>query len=108
MQLTFWPGTAPLPVGVAKVQLTVSTRVPGGCSTVIVALVNARSVMSSVQLEFGQSGAPAIGDTGGCVVTLNGVVPFLISLAGMAWLGGHLLRWPTAGRPPSSERAVTG
>ena len=84
VQLTFWPGTAPLAVGVPKVQLTVSTRVPGGCSTVIVALVNARSVMSSVQLEFGQSGAPAIGDTGGCVVTLNGVVPFLISLAGMA------------------------
>ena len=65
-------------------QLTVSTRAPGGCSTVIVALVNERSVMSSVQLEFGQPGAPAIGVTGGLVVTLNGVFPFLISDAGIA------------------------
>ena len=79
VQLTFEPGTAPLAVGVPKVQLTVSTSVPGGCSTVIVALVK-----SSVQLMLGQSGAPAIGVTGGWVVTLNGVVPFLISLAGMA------------------------
>jgi hypothetical protein len=46
------------------------------CSTVIVAVVNDRSVMSSVQLGFGHSGAPAIGVGGGFVVTSNGVLPF--------------------------------
>jgi hypothetical protein len=39
-------------------QLTVSTVVPGGCSTVMTALVKAMSVMFSVQLVLGQSGAP--------------------------------------------------
>jgi hypothetical protein len=37
VQLTLGPGTAPLLVGVPKVQLTVSTTLPRGCSTVIVA-----------------------------------------------------------------------
>jgi hypothetical protein len=40
------PGTGPVEVGSLKVQVTVRTTVPGGCSTVIVALVNERSVMS--------------------------------------------------------------
>jgi hypothetical protein len=52
---------------------------------VMTALVKAMSVMFSVQLALGQSGAPGIGDVGGSVVTSNGVVPFLISSAGMAW-----------------------
>src|SRR4029450_9563273 len=39
-------------------QLTVSTVVPGGCSTVMTALVKAMSVMFSVQFVLGQSGAP--------------------------------------------------
>jgi hypothetical protein len=54
--------------------------------TVIVALVNARSVMRSVHDEFGQSGAPGIGVVGGWVVTANVTLPFLTSLAGMDWL----------------------
>ena len=86
MQETLLPGTAPLLVGKAKEQVTVSTSVPCGCSTVITADVKAKSVMSSVQFGLGQSGAPAIGVTGGVVVTPNGVVPFLIADAGMAWL----------------------
>ena len=72
-------------VGGLKVQVTVSTVVPTGCSTVITALVNATSVIVSVQLEFGQPGAPGIGDTGGFVVTLKDTLPFLTLDAGMAW-----------------------
>jgi len=48
-----------------------------------VALVNATSVIVSVQLVFGQPGEPGIGDTGAFVVTLNGVLPFLIADAGI-------------------------
>jgi hypothetical protein len=63
---------------------TVSTTVGGGCSTVIEALVNERSVIVSVQLEPGQPGAPGIGfGVGGFVVTVNATVPFLISDAGI-------------------------
>ena len=83
MQLTFPAGTAPFVVAELNVHATVRTRVPAGWSTVMVALVNAMSVMSSVQFGFGQSGAPAIGVAGAFVVTLNGVLPFLSSLAGM-------------------------
>jgi len=85
VQLTLELGTGPLEVDGLKVQLTVSTVVPTGCSTVITALVNDTSVIVSVQLEFGQPGAPGIGDTGGFVVTLNETLPFLILDAGMAW-----------------------
>jgi hypothetical protein len=49
----------------------------------MVALVNARSVISSVQLGFGQSGTPGIGVTSGLVTTANGVLPFLISSSGI-------------------------
>jgi hypothetical protein len=49
----------------------------------MVALVNCRSVMASVQLLPGQSGAPATTVGGGLVVRLNGVFPFLISEAGI-------------------------
>ncbi len=41
------------------------------------------SVMISVHEELGQSGAPGIGVVGEFVVTLNGVLPFLSSLAGI-------------------------
>ena len=88
MQVTLELGTVPFEVAGLKVQLTVSTMVGGivtGCSTVITALVNATSVIVSVQFEFGQPGAPGIGDTGGFVVTLNETLPFLILDAGMAW-----------------------
>src|SRR5690242_5542462 len=40
--------------------------------------------MLSVQFAFGQPGAPGIGDVGGVVVTVNVVLPFLTSEAGIA------------------------
>src|SRR5438445_4301726 len=47
------------------------------------ALMNDMSVMISVHDELGQSGAPGIGVVGEFVVTLNGALPFLSSLAGI-------------------------
>src|SRR5437762_12690276 len=76
-------GTAPFVVGELNVQLTVKTTVPGGCSTVIVALVNATSVIVSVHCVFGQPGAPGTGETGAPVITLIATFPFLISDAGI-------------------------
>jgi hypothetical protein len=64
----------------------VKTTVPAGCSTVMVAEVNARSSIDSLQFGFGQPGAPGMGVVGATVVTANGVFPFLISLAGIATL----------------------
>src|SRR3990172_12737091 len=78
--------TGPSLVAGLKVQLTTRTTLPAGCSTVIVALVNARSRMFSLQPGLGQSGAPGIDDGGAVVVTLNGVLPFLISDAGIETL----------------------
>lgn len=83
MQLTFALGTGPFVVGEEKVQVTVRTVVPSGWSTVMVALVNAMSVMTSVHWRFGQSGAPSTGVTGGWVTTLNVRLPFLISSSGI-------------------------
>ena len=65
-------------------QLTISTTFGAGCWTMIVADVNCRSVMFSVQLLLGQSGAPGTGVVGGLVVTLKEALPFLISEAGIA------------------------
>src|SRR5512135_2970258 len=78
--------TVPFDVGGENMQLTVSTSVPSGCSTLMTALVNARSVIASVQFGFGQSGAPAIGVTGGSVTTWKVTLPFSTSLAGIASL----------------------
>jgi hypothetical protein len=64
--------------------VTVNTVVPGGCSTVMTADVNARSSIVSFQLALGQSGAPAMIGSGATVTTEKGVVPFLISAAGIA------------------------
>ena len=75
--------TAPFAVGAPNVHETVKTSVPAGCSTVIVADVNASSVMFSLQLGLGQSGAPGIGVVGPFVVTENETLPFLISDAGI-------------------------
>jgi len=86
VQLTWDPGTAPSEVGELNVQLTVKTTVPGGCSTVMMALVKAMSVMSSIQFVFGHSGERGTGVTGDCVTTPNGVLPFLISDAGIGSL----------------------
>jgi len=85
-------GTAPFVVGELKVQVTVRTKVPpvplefAGWKTVIVALVNARSVIVSVHFELGHCGAPGIGLVGGSVVTWNATFPFLsIDSEGMNW-----------------------
>src|SRR5262249_49892603 len=70
-----------------NVQLTVSTTgggIPAPCSISITALVKDMSVMLSVQLLLGQSGAPVTGVCGGLVVTRNDTVPFLISESGIA------------------------
>ena len=83
-------GTRPLDVGGLNVTLTVSTSVSNeplpsvSWNTWIVADVNAMSVMFSVQLGFGQSGAPGIGVTGGAVVVVIVTLPFLMSLLGTA------------------------
>ena len=56
-------------------------------TTVMVALVNFTWVMVAVQLSFGHP--PSVPDTGlggGFVVTLMATVPFLIALAGIAWV----------------------
>jgi len=83
VQVTLAAGTTPFDVAGLNVQVTVRTTVGGGCSTVMTALVKDMSVMISVHDELGQSGAPGIGVAGEFVVTLKGVLPFLISLAGM-------------------------
>src|SRR3954466_16315436 len=85
VQVTWLPGTGPSDVGDANVQLTVSTVTPP-CATVTVALVKATSVIVSVQLGLGHPGAPGMGLTGPSVMTSNGVLPFLIWLAGVDWV----------------------
>ena len=72
-------------MGDENVQLTASTVTPPWL-TVSVALVNATSVIVSVQFGFGHPGAPGMGVTGPSVMTSNGVLPFLISLAGIDWV----------------------
>ena len=84
VQLTWLPGTAPLVVAGVNVQLTVSTVVPGGCSTVIVAVVKDTSVIVSVHCGFGHSGAPGIGVTAAAVRTSKETLPFFIAPSGMA------------------------
>jgi hypothetical protein len=84
VQLTFSEGTDPSLVDGVNVHSTLSTSVPGGCWTMIVADVNARSTMPSVQWGLGQSGASAIGVVGSTVVTEKSTLPFLISDAGIA------------------------
>jgi len=54
MQLTFPAGTAPFVVAELNVHATVRTRVPAGWSTVMVALVNAISILCA--LYRGQPG----------------------------------------------------
>src|SRR5919198_1477453 len=53
------------------------------CTTVIVALVKATSVISASQLLFGQPPCLPVGSAGAPVVTLKATFPFLISEAGM-------------------------
>ena len=72
-----------VPLGPLNAKHAAKTSVPTGCSTSTRASVNLKSVIVSVQFGFGQSGAPAIGEVGGRVVTENEVVPFLISVLGI-------------------------
>jgi len=92
VQVTLEVGTGPFDVGELNVQFTVSTSSPGSnvpfpfesWNNVIVADVNAMSVMFSVQFGFGQSGAPTTGVTGGFVVVAIVTLPFLMAPAGTA------------------------
>jgi hypothetical protein len=83
-------GTAPFDVGGLNAQFTVSTSVSNvpfaswSWLSLIVAEVNAMSVMASVQFGLGQPGAPGMGVTGAPVVVLIVTFPFLMSSAGTA------------------------
>jgi len=92
VQVTLEVGTGPFDVGELNVQFTVSTSSPGSnvpfpfesWNNVIVADVNAMSVMVSVHCGFGQSGAPGIGVVGAVVVVEIVTLPFLMAPAGTA------------------------
>jgi hypothetical protein len=64
---------------------TVSTTVPGACSTAMVALVGARSVMVAVQLRLGHPAHPESVSSGARPVGLNGALPLSLSVAAIAW-----------------------
>src|SRR5215208_4076248 len=74
----------PLPIGYDRysVNVCVSTVWPP-CTTVMVALVKATSVICAVQLPFGQPACAAVGCAGAPVVTAKLRLPFLISVAGI-------------------------
>lgn len=57
MRLTELPGTAPSDECGLMLHVSLSTTLPGGCSTVMSALVNARSSTVSTRFGFAQSGA---------------------------------------------------
>ena len=81
------------------------------CITVIVALVNCKSVMVAVQLSLGQPACAAVGCDGAVVVTLKGVVPFLTSPAGIASAPVTLTVagfWPGASFPPLLVQVAVG
>src|SRR4029450_11106583 len=69
----------------------------------MVALLNARSVIVSIHWVLGQPGAPGITLGGATVTTLKGVLPFLISAAGIAWRRVTVMGagfWPGGWVPP--------
>jgi hypothetical protein len=80
------PDTGPFDVGELNVQLTLNTSSPPSnvplafesWNRLIVADVNAMSVIVSVHRGLGQSGAPGIGVTGGSVVIVIVTFPFLM------------------------------
>jgi hypothetical protein len=84
--------TVPFEVAGLNVQLAVRTSVSHtpnspvpafwSWNSRIVADVKLTSVIVSVQLEFGQPGAPGIGDVGKSVVVMMVTFPFLMSPAG--------------------------
>src|SRR5262245_39533698 len=80
-------------------------------TTVMVALVNVRSVIVAVQLSFGHPPSVPVGCGGACVVTLKATVPFLISLAGIAWVPVTLICpgfCPGAALPPWLVQVTVG
>jgi len=106
VQVTLAAGTGPFEVAGLNAQVTVRTTVGDGCSTVMTALMNDMSVMISVHEELGQSGAPGIGVVGEFVVTLNGVLPFLSSLAGIDTLPVTVTGAGFCPEPGSLERVA--
>ncbi len=86
MQVTLAAGTAPSDVAGSNLHAMVRTVFPSGWSTVIVALVKARSSMLSTQFLLGQSGAPSMDAGGGLVLTLKATFPFFTSDAGIVSL----------------------
>src|ERR671911_337358 len=93
------------------VKVCCSTTVPGGCSTVIVALVKATSVISASQRLFGQPPSLPVGSAGAPVTTLNVTLPFLISLAGMLCVPVRVTDpgfCPGASLPPGLVQVVVG
>src|SRR5207237_10234617 len=85
VQLSGRAGSGVWDVGDDNVLLTFRTVTPP-CWTVRVALVNATSGIVSVEFGFGHPGGLGMGVTGPSVMTSNGVLPFLISLAGIDWV----------------------
>src|SRR5947209_12489675 len=81
VQLTFFAGTRPSEVGGLNVQVTVNVLDPW--VTVTVALVNATSVIVSIQLGLGQSGAPSTVALAKTASTENGAFPFLLMASGV-------------------------
>src|SRR5262245_3472151 len=81
-------------------------------TTVILALVNVMWVITAVQLSFGHPpSVPVAGCGGGFVVTLKKTVPFLMSLAGIAWVPVTAICWgfcPGAWLPPWFVQVVDG
>src|SRR5712692_9074537 len=121
VQLTFWAGTRPSEVGGLNVQLHVSVLDP--CVMVTVALVNAMSVIVSVQLGLEQSGAPATLVLGKTASTANDAFPFLSMSSGVSvsvpvtvtgagfWPGGRWVSdpgfWHVAVGFPVAESSTT-
>src|SRR5919199_267019 len=73
------------------------------CTTVMVAVLKATSVISAVQLLLGQPAWSQVGWAGASVRTLNVTLPFLISDAGIDWVPLRVTSagfWPGAWVPP--------
>src|SRR5215208_7765667 len=112
------PALVPCPVGASLgrncrygVKVCRNTTVPGGCSTMIVALVKATSVISASQLLFGQPPCLPVGSAGAPVTTLNVTLPFLIEPAGMLCVPVRVTDpgfCPGASLPPGLVQVTVG
>src|SRR5215208_7540960 len=112
------PALVPCPVGASLgrncrygVKVCRNTTVPGGCSTMIVALVKATSVISASQLLFGQPPCFPVGSAGAPVTTLKATLPFLIEPAGMLCVPVRVTSpgfCPGASLPPGLVQVTVG